>query len=102
MTKTLNEILLDWIGGDVETNISSTMDLFGYNEALSDLRARVPELEKLVIEHIKESIMAHGFNFFSAKTALVSGNVIMSRVPGEKLCIDCDELIEYLNSLTKK
>lgn len=60
MNKTLEQILLDWIGNNKQ-NAEVSEYYSGYNQALSDLRAKVPKLvEKInrralpLIEEMKE------------------------------------------------
>lgn len=61
--KTLEQIILDWIGEDMEYSPKPNDDqqyIEGANQNLSDLRARVPELveklEKLIDEKIGNAI----------------------------------------------
>lgn len=58
MNKTLNEIILDWIYSDRDGISVEKIEI--YSQALSDLRARVPDLveklEKLIDEKVGNAI----------------------------------------------
>lgn len=59
MNNPLQQIILDWIGKDKK--VSSMFTGYDnpdamYNEALSDLRDRVPELVKLVTQNIQKTL----------------------------------------------
>jgi hypothetical protein len=55
MKDKINKIIESWIGVDKEVDLGANLHNIGYNQALSDLRSRIPELtDKIVEEEVGE------------------------------------------------
>ncbi len=52
-------------------------------------------------ESMREAVLSHNFHFFDAKTALTMGNTILSQVGEKKVCLEANELIEFLQKYAK-
>jgi hypothetical protein len=60
MKTNINRVIEEWIGVDKDTEMdakhydhNSSMEAIGYNQALADLRSRIPELEEKILKEIK-------------------------------------------------
>jgi hypothetical protein len=98
---TIQQILLEAIGDNEETDDSIyTNRLFwksGYNQALADLRAKIPEIEKKIVEEVRKDTLKELIQEYQVNELEGKGYDFYFAIRTK-----LDEIIETLNRYNEK